>query len=48
LNNDTYYTTHYDNHNFDRASNQFALYMSGMELQPEINNIVKNIIAELK
>ena len=40
LNNDIYYTTQYDQHNFDRASNQITLYMSGVNLLDEMNNIV--------
>jgi len=43
LNNDIYYTIQYDQHNFDRAANQMTLFMSGVELLDEMNNIVKEI-----
>lgn len=40
LNYDIYYTTQYEHHNLDRASNQMTLYMSGVTLVDEMNNIV--------
>jgi hypothetical protein len=40
LNNDVYYTTQYEHHNFDRASNQLALFISGTAQLNEMNNIV--------
>ena len=40
LNNDIYYTTQYEQHNFDRATNQFALFISGAAQLDELNNIV--------
>lgn len=43
LNNDIYYTTEYDQHNFDRAANQMTLFMSGVGLLDEMNNIVMEI-----
>jgi hypothetical protein len=43
LNNDIYYTTQYEQHNFDRAANQLTLFMSGVELLNEMNNIVLEI-----
>jgi len=43
LNNDIYYTTQYEHHNFDRAANQMTLYMSGVDLLSEMNNIVLEI-----
>jgi len=42
LNNDTYYSTNYKEHNYDRAANQFTLFMSGMKLYNEMNIIVNN------
>jgi len=42
LNNDIYYATKYQQHNFDRAANQFTLYKNGVEELDELNNIVKN------
>lgn len=43
LNNDIYYRIHYEEHNFDRASNQLKLYENGMEQLVEIENIIKQI-----
>jgi hypothetical protein len=43
LNNDIYYNVQYDQHNFDRAANQMTLFMSGVELLDEMNNIVQKI-----
>jgi Ser/Thr protein kinase RdoA (MazF antagonist) len=43
LNNDIYYSTEYPEHNLVRARNQFTVYMNGLKLQPQINNIVKNL-----
>ena len=40
LNNDIYFSTNYDNHNFDRAANQLTLFTSGVEQLDELNNIV--------
>jgi hypothetical protein len=40
LNNDVYYNTQYEQHNFDRASNQLALFVSGAAQLNEMNNIV--------
>jgi hypothetical protein len=40
LNNDVYYSTQYEQHNFDRASNQLALFISGAAQLDEMNNIV--------
>jgi len=44
LNNDTYYKVSYDNHNLDRAKNQFKLIESITEQYAEINNITKTHI----
>lgn len=44
LNNDVYYTTQYEHHNFDRASNQLALFISGAAQLNEMNNIVLELI----
>ena len=41
LNGDIYYSIKYPAHNFDRAANQFTLYMSGLDIQDELDNIVK-------
>jgi hypothetical protein len=41
LNNDVYYSTSYEDHNFDRARNQLTLFMSGVEQLAEMDNIVK-------
>ncbi|MEN8248137.1 MAG: aminoglycoside phosphotransferase family protein [Bacteroidota bacterium] len=46
LNNDIYYRTRYEEHNFDRASNQLHLYMNGIEQLDEIDKIVKEIYKE--
>jgi len=43
LNNDVYYTIQYEQHNFDRASNQITLFMSGVALLDEMNTIVSKI-----
>ena len=43
LNNDVYYTIQYEQHNFDRAANQMTLFMSGVDLLSEMNNIVLEI-----
>lgn len=40
LNNDVYYTIEYEQHNFDRASNQLALFIIGTAKLDEMNNIV--------
>lgn len=44
LNNDVYYTTQYEQHNFDRAANQLTLFISGTSLVDEMNNIVHKIM----
>lgn len=43
LNNDIYYTTQYEQHNYDRAANQITLFMSGVALLNEMNTIVLEI-----
>ena len=45
LNGDIYYSIKYPAHNFDRAANQFTLYMSGLDIQDELDNIVKRHLA---
>ena len=44
LNNDVYYSTQYEEHNFDRASNQLALFISGAAQLDEMNNIVQKTL----
>jgi thiamine kinase-like enzyme len=43
LNNDIYYRIQYEEHNFDRASNQLKLYSSGTEQQKDIDKIVTEV-----
>jgi thiamine kinase-like enzyme len=40
LNNDIYYNTQYEQHNFDRASNQFAFFKNGVSQQEKLHTIV--------
>ncbi len=47
LNNDSYYTTRYAEHNYHRAANQLTLYSSGMALMPEMNKIVNKTVSAL-
>lgn len=42
FNNDIYYTTRSEHHNFERASNQFKLYQSGVEKLDEMTEIIEN------
>ena len=44
LNNDVYYSTQYEQHNLDRASNQLALFISGAAQLEEMNNIVQKTL----
>ena len=43
LNDDVYYTIQYKQHNYDRALNQMTLFISGIDLLDEMNNIVLEI-----
>jgi phosphotransferase family enzyme len=40
LNNDVYYATQHEQHNFDRASNQFTLFKNGVSQQEKLHSIV--------
>lgn len=44
LNGDTYFKIHRENHNLDRAKNQFALVDELNKIEPELNNIIKELI----
>ena len=44
LNGDTYFRTHYPNHNLDRARNQFALVRDMEQKMPRMREIVKKYI----
>ena len=48
LNNDIYYSTDYEHHNYDRASNQFALYKIDVGQLSILNNIVNEIVSTYK
>ena len=43
LNGDTYFKIHRENHNLDRARNQFALVDELNRIEPELNGIIKEL-----
>ena len=43
LNGDTYFKIHRENHNLDRARNQFALVDELNRIEPELNSIIKEL-----
>ena len=45
LNGDTYFKTHYENHNLDRARNQFKLVADIAKLENELLDIINKILA---